>query len=183
MLFCEVHPALFFSIESARILSQPPSPVRVLEGQPLKLEWTLSVQGTFRRLEFKLSEAVGAFVEIIPLSSPFITSEFEDRLNASLTGRNLTITFFSMNRTDSANYEFRVFGSSGSISVSLRVIVECKYTVNLSLVCNTEKSVLKYICIISYHILYNNKINARVLIGQSAMVYFAVKHMEKSRVF
>ena len=34
-----------------------------------------------------------------------------------------------------------------------------------------------YIC------LYNNKINARVLIGQSAMVYCAGKPMEKSRVF
>ena len=32
-------------------------------------------------------------------------------------------------------------------------------------------------------ILYNNKINARVLIGQSAMVYCAGKPMEKSRVF
>jgi len=33
------------------------------------------------------------------------------------------------------------------------------------------------------HILYNNKINARVLIGQSAMVYCAGKPMKKSRVF
>ena len=31
--------------------------------------------------------------------------------------------------------------------------------------------------------LYNNKINARVLIGQSAMVYCAGKPMEKSRGF
>ena len=34
-----------------------------------------------------------------------------------------------------------------------------------------------------YMYLYNNKINARVLIGQSAMVYCAGKPMEKSRVF
>ena len=31
--------------------------------------------------------------------------------------------------------------------------------------------------------LYNNKINARVLIGQSAMVYCAGKPMKKSHVF
>ena len=37
--------------------------------------------------------------------------------------------------------------------------------------------------IIQYKYLYNNKINARVLIGQSAMVYCAGKPMEKSRVF
>ena len=35
----------------------------------------------------------------------------------------------------------------------------------------------------TYIYLYNNKINARVLIGQSAMVYCAGKPMEKSRVF
>jgi len=32
------------------------------------------------------------------------------------------------------------------------------------------------------YILYNNQINARALIGQSAMVYCAGKPMEKSRV-
>ena len=34
-----------------------------------------------------------------------------------------------------------------------------------------------------YHSLYNNQINARALIGQSAVVYCASKPMEKSRVF
>ena len=34
---------------------------------------------------------------------------------------------------------------------------------------------------IQYPKLYNNKINARVLIGQSAMVYCAGKPMEESR--
>ena len=33
-----------------------------------------------------------------------------------------------------------------------------------------------------YSSLYNNQINARALIGQSAMVYCAGKPMEKSRV-
>ena len=34
-----------------------------------------------------------------------------------------------------------------------------------------------------YTLLYNSKINARALIGQSAMVYCAGKPMRKSRVF
>ena len=37
--------------------------------------------------------------------------------------------------------------------------------------------------IVFYHSLYNNKINAHVLIGQSAMFYCAGKRMEKSRAF
>ena len=36
---------------------------------------------------------------------------------------------------------------------------------------------------VSYHCLYNNQINARVLIGQSAVSYCAGKPTEKSRVF
>ena len=36
---------------------------------------------------------------------------------------------------------------------------------------------------IGYYILYNNQINARALIGQSAVVYCAGKPTEKSRVF
>ena len=35
----------------------------------------------------------------------------------------------------------------------------------------------------SYSVLYNNQINARALIGQSAVGYCAGKHSEKSRVF
>ncbi|XP_067056801.1 hemicentin-1-like isoform X2 [Acropora muricata] len=109
--------------ESATVISQPLSPVRVLEGQPLKLEWTLSVQGTFRRLELEVPGADSALVEITP-SSTFIDPKFEGRLTASLTGRNVTITFLSVNRTDSADYAFKVFGSSGTITVPLKVIVE-----------------------------------------------------------
>ena len=36
---------------------------------------------------------------------------------------------------------------------------------------------------IDYYMLYNNQINARALIGQSAVVYCAGKPTEKSRVF
>ena len=36
---------------------------------------------------------------------------------------------------------------------------------------------------VHYCVLYNNQINARALIGQSAMFYCASKLMERSRVF
>ena len=123
---------MFGSIESATILLQPPSPVRVLEGQPLKLEWSFSVQGTFRRSQLGFSRSVAGFLEI-SLSSTFIEPVFSDRLTASTTERNTTITFFSVDRTDNANYVFGVYDSSGVTEVPLKVIVECKYTVNLSL--------------------------------------------------
>ena len=43
--------------------------------------------------------------------------------------------------------------------------------------------VLETVCFNLYINLYHNQINARALIGQSAMVYFAGKPMEISRVF
>ena len=51
-----------------------------------------------------------------------------------------------MDRTDSASYVFGFLDSSGIAPGPLKIIVECKYTENLSFVCNTEKSVLQYIC-------------------------------------
>ena len=45
------------------------------------------------------------------------------------------------------------------------------------------RKTIKHAVSLFYNLLYNNKINARVLIGQSAMVYCAGKPMEKSRVF
>ena len=135
MLFCGVHPALFCSIESATILSQPPTPVRVFEGQPLKLEWTFSVQGTFRRVQLAFSGAAAGFLEKFPIGS-FIEPAFQGRLTASTTERNATITFFSINRTDSADYVFGVLDSSGLAEEPLKVIVECEYTAYLCFVCD-----------------------------------------------
>ena len=41
-----------------------------------------------------------------------------------------------------------------------------------------------FVCLrVDYRTLYNNQINARALIGQSAVVYCAGKPTEKSRVF
>ena len=122
-------------IESATILSQPPTPVRVLEGQPLKLEWTFNVQGTFRRVQLAFSGDAAGFVEVT-LTGSFPLPAFNDRLAASTTERNATITFLSVNRTDSADYVFGVLDSSGVTEEPVKVIVECEYTVNLSFVCN-----------------------------------------------
>ena len=128
-------PCAVLFIESATILSQPPTPARILEGQPLKLEWTFSVQGTFRRVQLAFSGTAAGFLEKSPTGS-FIEPAFQGRLTASTTERNATITFFSMNRTDSADYVFAVLDSSGLTEEPLKVIVECEYTANPCFVCN-----------------------------------------------
>lgn len=109
--------------------------MRVLEGQHLKLEWTFSFQGTFRRVQLGFYGAAASFVEATLIGS-FIGPGFEGLLTASTTERNATITFFSVNRTESANYVFGVLDSSGLTEEPLEVIVECEYAANLCFVCN-----------------------------------------------
>jgi len=53
----------------------------------------------------------------------------------------------------------------------------CSITTVVKIDGTTQKNIQGY-----YIYLYNNQINARALIGQSAMVYCASKPMENSRV-
>ena len=57
----------------------------------------------------------------------------------------------------------------------------CAHLRDIELKTGAKIPYLRFPYVILY--LYNNKINARILIGQSAMVYCAGKPMEKSRVF
>lgn len=110
------------------ITSQPPSPVSVLEGQPLTLEWSFSVAKTFLRLQLGLSGSLLAFVEASPGSPSAIRGVFRGRVSASSTETNATITFSSVNRTDTASYVFSVIDTDGDFaSAPLQLIVQCKY--------------------------------------------------------
>ena len=68
-----------------------------------------------------------ALILDMSLTTTFLVPAFVGSLTASTTGRNATITFFSVNRTDSNNYIFKVLDTSGTTPVPLEVIVECEY--------------------------------------------------------
>ena len=109
------------------ITSQPVSPLRVLERQPLTLEWTFSVLRTFLRVEVAVSGSRLAIVEA-SLGANVIRGVFLGRVSASTTQTNATITIFSLNRTDTANYVFTVFDTDGDFAhAPLQLIVQCKY--------------------------------------------------------
>lgn len=108
--------------------SKPPSPLLVLEGKPLTLNWTFSV-GKLLRVELDgiSSKLEVSLVESSPTSSS-IRGTFRGRVTAISTEINATITFSSVNRTDTDNYRFKVFDDDGSFAVeSLEIIVQCKY--------------------------------------------------------
>ena len=80
----------------------------------------------------------------------------------------LPCQFFNVyKQSSSCNFQFQLFEKLTCANYKFQIELK---TVWLPTVC-------------LYCILYNNKIIARVLIGQSAMVYCAGKPMEKSRVF
>ena len=130
LLLLENHFVVLFSPTESQLLnitSQPTSPVSVLEGQPLRLEWTFSVQRTFRRVQLSISGEAVAFMEQ-SLTSIFLNQRFTDRLTASTTETNATITFLSLNRTDSNDYVFAVLDTSGgTVQSHFKVVVQCKY--------------------------------------------------------
>ena len=109
------------------ITSQPSSPLRVLEGEPLTLEWTFIIVRTFLRVEIGVSGSRVAFVEA-SLGLSFIRGVFRGRVSASSTETNATITFFSLNRTDTASYVFTVLDTNGDFAqATLQLTVQCKY--------------------------------------------------------
>ena len=73
-------------------------------------------------------ESIVSFVEASPGSPSAIQDEFRGRLSASSTETNATITFFSLNRTDTASYIFAVLDTDGDFArATLQLTVQCKY--------------------------------------------------------
>ena len=123
-------PVVFYTTESQAptIVFQPPSPVLVLEGQPLTLEWTFSVPRTFLRMQLGFPGSFLALVEASPGSPGNVRGVFLGRVSAITTETNATITFFSLNRTDTGSYVFAVLDTIGAFAqAQLQLIVQCKY--------------------------------------------------------
>lgn len=99
----------------------------VLEGQLLRLEWTFSVQRTFRRVQLAFLGNTVPFLEK-SLTSIFLTEGFAGRLTASTTNANATVTFLSVSKADSEDYVFAVLDTSGgTVQAHFKVVVQCKY--------------------------------------------------------
>ena len=128
-------PVASFPAESQlfNITSQPSSSVTVLEGQPLTLNWTFSVQRTFRRVQLSLSGKAVPFLEKT-LTTLFLSGQFTGRLIASATETNATITFLSVSKSDSNDYVFAVLDTDGdSVEASFEIVVQCKYELSFHL--------------------------------------------------
>ncbi|XP_068685552.1 fibroblast growth factor receptor 3-like isoform X4 [Montipora foliosa] len=99
------------------------SPVLVLEGRPVTLKWTYSIQGdSFRRVEFRISGASVPIIEVSLSGNPFT---FDDRVSVNITATYLTIMFRTVDTKDSNNYTLVVLANGPtSGTADMKIIVQ-----------------------------------------------------------
>ena len=103
------------------ITLEPPSPLKVVEGQSVTLNWTYNLNGDEFLTSFGVAGGGSPFVRKIA-SNPgiIILNEYSGRVRANLTDSFSSITFLAVNgSTDSKTYVFTVFNSGGNVATSI----------------------------------------------------------------
>ena len=107
----DLHVSRIFCLSESQaptITSAPSSPVSVVEGESVTLEWTYDLGGSaFRQAEFDTAE-VSFVVDRFRQEPVAINSAFVGRVTANITETNASITFLAVNRSDSRTYDFIV---------------------------------------------------------------------------
>ena len=107
-------------LQAPTITSAPSSPVIVVEGESVTLEWTYNTGGSaFFLAEFD-TQGVSFIVEPVA-----INSEYVGRVTANVTETNASITFLAVNRKDSGTYDFTVqnenrYGSMRTLDIEVQ---------------------------------------------------------------
>ena len=126
--------------------SAPTSPVQVVEGENVTLDWTYNTGGSaFQEAEFE-SRGFPFIVKKTTGASAIIFPAFVGRLTANITETNASITFLAVSRSDSRVYEFVVFNKNfGTALDDVTMDVQCKSTfffillVFMTVVCHFQK--------------------------------------------
>ena len=130
----DLHVSRIFCLSESQaptITSAPSSPVSVVEGESVTLEWTYDLGGSaFRQAEFDTA-GVSFVVDRLRQEPVAINSAFVGRVTANITETNASITFLAVNRGDSKSYEFTVENedrNSDAKTLDMEVQCECTYT-------------------------------------------------------
>ena len=115
--------------QAPNITSAPSSPVRVVEGESVTLEWTYNAGGSaFFRAELDV-QGVSFVVDRFAQPPVAINSAYVGRVTANITETNASITFLAVNRSDSNSYEFTVENQDRDSAVRrLDIEVQCECT-------------------------------------------------------
>ena len=116
--------------QAPTISSAPSSPVSVVEGESVTLEWTYEAGGSaFRQAEF-VTQGVPFIVDQFRQEAIAIGPAFVGRVTANITATNASITFLAVNRSDSRTYDFIVHNENRLIddrALDMEVQCECTY--------------------------------------------------------
>ena len=121
--------SLFLAMQTPVITLEPQSPMKVVEGQSVILNWTYNLNGDQLLISFGVIGESPVASKVSNLET-VISDEYFGRVRANLTDSFSSITFLAVNdSTDSRAYVFQVFnsgGSSASSTVVIEVQGECK---------------------------------------------------------
>ena len=121
----------FYRLESQvpTITSAPSSPVQVVEGESVTLEWTYNTGGSaFQEAELR-SQGFAFIVTKTAGASTIIPPPFDGRLTANIMETNASITFLALNRSDSRTYDFVVINQAFRTAwQQFTMDVQCKST-------------------------------------------------------
>ena len=114
--------SLFLAMQTPVITLEPQSPVKVVEGQSVILNWTYNLNGDHILTSFGVI-GESPFARKAPNLETVISDEYSGRVRANLTDSFSSITFLAVNAsTDSKTYVFQVFNSLASSATSTVVI-------------------------------------------------------------
>lgn len=107
--------------------STPSSPLHVLEGTNVTLEWTYNLSSS--QIQQMVFTKPNVFFLVRKISSINVYPAFEGRFSAYVNDTFSAITFHSVARADSNSYTLTIELTSGGFSTStpVELIVECKY--------------------------------------------------------
>ena len=125
----------FIESQASVFTKEPPNPLLVVEGNRISLEWNYTLGSSLRDAEFLTTNTNPAskivILDALDISNnvpPHIDPLYTGRVKANITASQAIITFLSVNRTDSGNYELHITRESPRQTFvgSVTITVQCK---------------------------------------------------------
>ena len=108
----------------------PPDPFYVLEGNNITFVWQYNLSGTFDRVVFRFSSSPSRTIVLkndINLDAKVPESIYQSRIQENINTTRAEITIFTLQRSESGDYDIRVTDSSfNPASDEVTVQVQCK---------------------------------------------------------
>ena len=108
---------------------KPLSPYEVPESGTAILNWTYSLDGTFRQATLtKNGDGGGIVVDKLLTTDATVSAAYEDRFHVQISDTQTSLTIVAIPRSDSGTYEYKVVNNQlEEIKHEVTISVLCKY--------------------------------------------------------